>query len=80
MRSVVWVLQLKIVKVPVQNSRQFQCSIQGGPQSSTHELKDAGGDDGLAACSGAGERPLRGRVLQHDAVQLRHVELVALRS
>lgn len=40
------------------------------------ELEDAGGDGRLAHGGDVGEGALGGLVLQHDAVQLRHVELV----
>jgi hypothetical protein len=42
------------------------------------QAQDAGGDDALAAGGRRRKRPRRHRVLQHDAVQLRHVELVSL--
>lgn len=41
-----------------------------------NELNDAGGDGGLAHGRYVGEGALGGLFLQHDAVQLRHVELV----
>lgn len=40
------------------------------------ELEDAGGDGGLAHSGDVSEGALGGLVLQHDAVQFRHVELV----
>ena len=40
-----------------------------------HEAQHARGEDGLAAGGRAGKGALRRRVLKHDAVQLRHVQL-----
>ena len=45
-----------------------------------HELQDARRDDSLAAGHGAGERPRRRRLLQHDPIQLGHVPAIASHS
>ena len=45
-----------------------------------HQLEHARGDGRLAHAADVGKRPRLGRVAQHDAVELGHVQLVAARA